>query len=102
MVLPAQDSVRAVRSQRASHRRVEAAEDLKGVDVNVVVALLLFSVVMTAICVKARAVVPALVSGGLAVLLVCSIWNGLPGVISEGAQGAGEVGAEVVSTIDDN
>lgn len=67
---------------------------------NVVVALLLFALLMTAVCVKARAVVPALVSGGLAVLLICSIWNGLPGAISDGAQGVGDGGARVISTID--
>lgn len=40
---------------------------------DVVGALVVFSLTMTAIRVKARAVVPALVSGVLAVLLICSV-----------------------------
>ncbi len=66
---------------------------------NVVVVLIVFSVLMTFVCVKARAAVPALVAGGLAVLLICSIWGGLADGIAGGAQGVGDAGSRVVSTV---
>ncbi len=68
---------------------------------NVVVALIVFSGLMTFVCVKARAAVPALLSGGLALLLICSIFNGLPGAIADGSRGVGDTGANVVSSVTD-
>jgi len=58
--------------------------------VDAVAALIVFSVAIIAICVKARAVVPALVSGVLVVVLICSVASniGIPGAVGGLVDGA--------------
>ncbi len=68
---------------------------------NVIVVLILFSALMAFVCAKARAAVPALISGVFCAVLICSIFNGLPGAIADGSQGVGDTGANVVSSVTD-
>lgn len=68
---------------------------------NVVVALIVFSGLMTFVCAKARAAMPALLAGVFCTVLICSLAGGLPGAIADGSQGVADTGADVVTSVVD-
>jgi len=64
---------------------------------DVITALIVFALIVTALCVKARAAGPALVSGALALLLICSIASdtGIPGAVGDFVGWVGQTGSDV-------
>ena len=64
-----------------------------------IAALIIFSAAGAAICVKARAAVPALIFGAFALVLFCTtpLGSGLPGALADVAGWVGDTGAGVAA-----